>query len=290
VTDPRLDAVLQPALGRIRGVVSGVLDQAVVQLSTQAAASASNLQRQLLMTDDRELRLKGARLKQCFERELNALVDGCLQSNPDTSPNSLANTDWASLSLVDNAQVERDVQADRLALTVTHACERPLEAVASYIAGLALSHARLGVIHGLAHPLGVRFHAAHGLVCACCLPACLAFNRDAVAADLGALKGRHGIDIETQVAEWLAAMNVASPFKGGQVTDREAFIRETLGVFTNMTEQTFSGVFSTASKDTQWLSLDNYAALVCGNAFESRDIVSGKKDVFLNIPASILRS
>ncbi|MBZ7925804.1 Ti-type conjugative transfer system protein TraG [Ensifer adhaerens] len=69
-----------------------------------------------------------------------------------------------------------------------------------------------------------------------------------------------------------------------------AFIRETLGVFTNMTEQTFSGVYSTASKDCQWLSLDSYAALVCGNAFKSSDIVSGKKDVFLNIPASILRS
>jgi type IV secretion system protein VirD4 len=69
-----------------------------------------------------------------------------------------------------------------------------------------------------------------------------------------------------------------------------AFIRETLGVFTNMTEQTFSGVYSTASKDTQWLSLDSYAALVCGNAFRSSDIISGKKDVFLNIPASILRS
>ncbi|EHK74375.1 conjugal transfer coupling protein TraG [Sinorhizobium meliloti CCNWSX0020] len=69
-----------------------------------------------------------------------------------------------------------------------------------------------------------------------------------------------------------------------------AFIRETLGVFTNMTEQTFSGVYSTASKDTQWLSLDSYAALVCSSAFKSSDIVSGKKDVFLNIPASILRS
>ncbi|AJC83458.1 conjugal transfer coupling protein TraG 2 (plasmid) [Rhizobium etli bv. phaseoli str. IE4803] len=69
-----------------------------------------------------------------------------------------------------------------------------------------------------------------------------------------------------------------------------AFIRETLGVFTNMTEQTFSGVYSTASKDTQWLSLDSYAALVCGNAFNPSDIVSGRKDVFLNIPASILRS
>lgn len=71
---------------------------------------------------------------------------------------------------------------------------------------------------------------------------------------------------------------------------QSGFIRETLGVFTNMTEQTFSGVYSTASKDTQWLSLDSYAALVCGNAFKSSDIVSAKKDVFLNIPASILRS
>ncbi|MGO6819829.1 Ti-type conjugative transfer system protein TraG [Rhizobium brockwellii] len=75
-----------------------------------------------------------------------------------------------------------------------------------------------------------------------------------------------------------------------QEHSESAFIRETLGVFTNMTEQTFSGVYSTASKDTQWLSLDSYAALVCGNAFKSSDIVSDKKDVFLNIPASILRS
>ncbi|RVP02529.1 Ti-type conjugative transfer system protein TraG [Sinorhizobium meliloti] len=75
-----------------------------------------------------------------------------------------------------------------------------------------------------------------------------------------------------------------------QEHSQSAFIRETLGVFTNMTEQTFSGVYSTASKDTQWLSLDSYAALVCGNAFRSTDIVMGKKDVFLNIPASILRS
>jgi type IV secretion system protein VirD4 len=75
-----------------------------------------------------------------------------------------------------------------------------------------------------------------------------------------------------------------------QENSQSAFIRETLGVFTNMTEQTFSGVYSTASKDTQWLSLDSYAALVCGNAFKSNDIVSAKTDVFLNIPASILRS
>ena len=71
---------------------------------------------------------------------------------------------------------------------------------ASYLAGVALSHARLGIIHGLAHPLGVRFNVAHGLACACCLPACLAFNRKAVARDLNTLKSQHGLDVEAQIA------------------------------------------------------------------------------------------
>jgi len=84
--------------------------------------------------------------------------------------------------------------------------------------------------------------------------------------------------------------SVLAMLRDVQEHSASAFIRETLGVFVNMTEQTFSGVYSTASKDTQWLSLDNYAALVCGNTFKSSEIAAGKKDVFLNIPASILRS
>ncbi|MCL1921957.1 MAG: iron-containing alcohol dehydrogenase [Kiritimatiellaeota bacterium] len=99
---------------------------------------------------------------------------------------------------------------------------------ASNLAGIALSHARLGVIHGLAHPLGVRFHAAHGLTCACCLPTAMAFNREAIAADLAGLKARHGIDVEAQIDQWLGAMALDNPFKGQRVDDREAFIRETL--------------------------------------------------------------
>ncbi|MDX3978612.1 Ti-type conjugative transfer system protein TraG [Shinella sp.] len=84
--------------------------------------------------------------------------------------------------------------------------------------------------------------------------------------------------------------SVLAMLRDVQEHSASAFIRETLGVFVNMTEQTFSGVYSTASKDTQWLSLENYAALVCGNTLKSSEIAAGKKDVFLNIPASILRS
>ena len=75
----------------------------------------------------------------------------------------------------------------------------------SYLAGIALSHARLGVVHGLAHPLGSRWHAAHGLTCAVCLPVALAFNRPVIGAALVDLRDRLGIDVEALVADWMAA-------------------------------------------------------------------------------------
>ncbi|WP_175868945.1 Ti-type conjugative transfer system protein TraG [Bartonella gabonensis] len=75
-----------------------------------------------------------------------------------------------------------------------------------------------------------------------------------------------------------------------QETSPSPFIREMVGIFTEMAEQTFSGVYTTASKDTQWLSLSNYANLVCGDDFSSSDITDGNTDVFLNLPASILNS
>ncbi|MDX9867177.1 MAG: iron-containing alcohol dehydrogenase [Kiritimatiellia bacterium] len=99
---------------------------------------------------------------------------------------------------------------------------------ASFLAGVALSHARLGVVHGLAHPLGARFHAAHGLVCACCLPACLAFNRPVLGDTLQDLRNRLGLDVERQTATWLEAMSLGNPFAGKPLPDREAVIRETL--------------------------------------------------------------
>ena len=84
--------------------------------------------------------------------------------------------------------------------------------------------------------------------------------------------------------------SVLEMLRSVQQNSESLFIRETLGVFTNMAEQTFSGVYSTASKDTQWLSLENYAALCCGNSFKSSDLARGDIDVFLNIPAAMLRS
>ncbi len=57
---------------------------------------------------------------------------------------------------------------------------RTTAAWGSAMAGLALTNARLGVVHGMASPLGIRYGIPHGLVCGVLLPSALAFNRKAV--------------------------------------------------------------------------------------------------------------
>jgi len=50
---------------------------------------------------------------------------------------------------------------------------------ASLMAGIALANARLGVVHGIAHPIGARYGVPHGLACAVLLPHALRLNREA---------------------------------------------------------------------------------------------------------------
>ena len=50
----------------------------------------------------------------------------------------------------------------------------------SLLAGMALANARLGVAHGLAHPLGARYGLPHGLVCAALLAPSIRLNAAAV--------------------------------------------------------------------------------------------------------------
>lgn len=48
----------------------------------------------------------------------------------------------------------------------------------SLLAGMAMSNARLGGVHGMAHPLGYRYHIAHGVVCGLLLPYTMDYNLD----------------------------------------------------------------------------------------------------------------
>lgn len=52
-------------------------------------------------------------------------------------------------------------------------------AVAQYIAGMAFSNVGLGLVHGMAHPLGAIFDIPHGVANALLLPSVMAFNAPA---------------------------------------------------------------------------------------------------------------
>jgi alcohol dehydrogenase class IV len=69
--------------------------------------------------------------------------------------------------------------AHALPVAVADGGDRPAReamALASTMAGLALNTARLGLVHGIAHPAGAVTGAAHGLLCGLLLPYVIEYN------------------------------------------------------------------------------------------------------------------
>ncbi len=108
----------------------------------------------------------------------------------------------------------------------TQAAQAMLEG--SYLAGIALSHARLGVVHGLAHPLGARFHQPHGQVCAICLPPALAFNRPVCTAKYAQIETLLNMPVEQRALELMGRLDIRNPFRGQRITDLDACVKEVL--------------------------------------------------------------
>jgi alcohol dehydrogenase class IV len=152
--------------------------------------------------------------------------------------------------------------SDQLALKGLELVARNLEAVhsdpaepgaadlllGSYLAGLALSMARLGVVHGVAHPLGSIYHVPHGLVCAVCLPHAVELNREAFGAKYTAMSTAVGGDLLARTRALLDALGIASPFAGQPLREREAILRETLA-----SGSTAANPKPIAGEDVEWL-------------------------------------
>jgi len=74
----------------------------------------------------------------------------------------------------------------------------------SFMAGLALANARLGAVHGIAHPLGLCLGLPHGVVCGALMPPVLERSRHAVPGKYEALQDAMGGE-PVQVLESLLA-------------------------------------------------------------------------------------
>ncbi|OIJ10882.1 hypothetical protein BKP37_17055 [Anaerobacillus alkalilacustris] len=51
-------------------------------------------------------------------------------------------------------------------------------ALGSLLTGVALANARLGIVHGVAHSIGLHFNVPHGLVCGTLLPWAIEYNQE----------------------------------------------------------------------------------------------------------------
>ena len=98
----------------------------------------------------------------------------------------------------------------------------------SYLAGVALSFARLGIVHGLAHPLGSLYHLPHGVVCAACLPYAIELNRDAFASKYDTLSSVLAGDLLERILQLMERLQMTPPFRGRPLREANRIIQETL--------------------------------------------------------------
>lgn len=118
----------------------------------------------------------------------------------------------------------------------------------SFMAGLGLAMARLGLVHGIAHPLGARFGVPHGHVCAVALPLALELNRPAIGAKYETLGSAVGCDIIEFVEGLIRRLGIKQPFRGKPIRDREAIVRETLA-----SGSTAANPKSVERADVEWM-------------------------------------
>ncbi|HNV85806.1 MAG TPA: iron-containing alcohol dehydrogenase [Candidatus Omnitrophota bacterium] len=98
----------------------------------------------------------------------------------------------------------------------------------SYFSGIAFNASRLGVIHGIAHPLGALYHEPHGLICSVCLPASIKINRRVMGRKYDVMTYVVKKDFLEKTEELLSLLKIESPFRGKPLIEKEKIIAETL--------------------------------------------------------------
>ena len=75
-----------------------------------------------------------------------------------------------------------------------------------------------------------------------------------------------------------------------QANSASALARDLAGSLVDVFSETFSGIYSNANADTQWLSIRAYADMLSGGSFTSTELADGNLTVFVQIPMDALRA
>ena len=137
------------------------------------------------------------------------------------------NADWFSevLSLKGLELIDRHVEA---AFAEKNEPDLSALLLGSYLTGIAFHISRLGLIHGIAHPLGVLYDQPHGLVCAVCFLSSLRLNRTAMGKKYDALSETVNQDFTARIESLLSRFSIESPFRGKGIPQKEEIIAAAL--------------------------------------------------------------
>ncbi len=103
----------------------------------------------------------------------------------------------------------------------------------STLAGMALANARLGGVHGMAHPLGCRYHIPHGVVCGLLMPYVMEYNLEYATSRYAQVARLLGVDTKgvsthqaaqkavERVRELISAVGIPAHLADFGVTHRE---------------------------------------------------------------------
>ena len=131
-SESRLPAALEAAIGHVKATVAAVAERVASTLGTQSQSSTRISERDILLAAQIDLRRKINAFHLSFSKLLVDKVQEEIVPR-DERRRTLAATDWLSLSLVEDDEVEQRMLSDRIAQQIRHACEWELREMAAYM-------------------------------------------------------------------------------------------------------------------------------------------------------------
>jgi hypothetical protein len=133
--EPRLRAALDIACGQLRATLTAVATELSESLGTAPHAGQPTGDLALQNAARFDLRRNKLALHAAFDQSLNERIAQELKPKEE-SKRTFASTNWQSLTLVDESEVEGQMIATRLGQQIWHACEAELRDLAAYMASL----------------------------------------------------------------------------------------------------------------------------------------------------------
>ena len=134
MTDAFAQSTLHAATLRIQGAVSATADRLTETLALGTPPPGSS--RQALTALQLELRRKLPGFNLEFANALREKIQAETLPRSDSGRGGLSTTSWESLTLVDDAEVDERVSAERLSMEIAHECEWELRELDGYVGAI----------------------------------------------------------------------------------------------------------------------------------------------------------